>query len=319
MPSLNQGAFLEEAINSVLDQGPNVELIVIDGGSTDKSVAIIKKYADRLGYWVSEKDRGQSDAINKGILKASGEIITWLNSDDLYEDRALKTVREYFSAHPHLELLHGRAVLFGEGKTRVVGPKTTLQRWEYLPYMRFPQPSAFFRKSLLDHLLPINEKLNYAMDHELVAKAILMGAQVQGIENKLSRYRLHPESKSMNEEPFMREWTIVFANTLSSVKEGEEFLKSLKRLRLAGDGITDPYPVKIKLSHAEVQKAFLEYLHLRLHGFYRLSDKKRILEILDEIKQIDPEFAEKNQYDNYVQRLRYIPKFIYRLYRTIRK
>ena len=109
MPSFNQVQFIERSILSVLNQGyPNIELIVIDGGSSDGTVNIIKRYEDRIAYWVSEKDKGQSDALNKGFLRASGEIYGWLNSDDLYMPGAFKSAVETFAVN------QGKKVVFGD-------------------------------------------------------------------------------------------------------------------------------------------------------------------------------------------------------------
>ncbi|MGQ0603596.1 MAG: glycosyltransferase family 2 protein, partial [Anaerolineales bacterium] len=110
-PSFNQAQFLEATLRSVLDQHyPNLEYLVIDGGSTDDSVAIIQRYADRLAYWVSEKDRGQSDAINKGLARATGEIVAWLNSDDTYLPGALAAQAGYLCAHTDVEVVYGDCV-----------------------------------------------------------------------------------------------------------------------------------------------------------------------------------------------------------------
>ncbi len=117
-PSFNQGNFLEQTILSVLDQQyPNLEYMVIDGGSRDASVSIIRRYEKHLAYWVSEKDAGQSDAINKGLRRATGQVINWLNSDDYYEPRTLFTVAEHFG-EPGTRVLCGRSRLFrGSGQT----------------------------------------------------------------------------------------------------------------------------------------------------------------------------------------------------------
>ena len=102
-PSYNQGIFIEETILSVLDQNyPNLEYIIMDGGSTDNTVDIIKKYEDRITYWISEKDNGQSDAINKGFHKSTGDILHWLNSDDVLVPRALNMLVEYLSNNPDI-------------------------------------------------------------------------------------------------------------------------------------------------------------------------------------------------------------------------
>src|SRR5688572_2633651 len=111
-PSYNQGEYIEKTILSVLEQNyPNLEYIIIDGGSTDNSTEIIRKYADRITYWISEPDKGQSDAINKGLKLATGDIVNWLNSDDYYEPGALFKVAEAFN-NPEVNVFAGRSHLF---------------------------------------------------------------------------------------------------------------------------------------------------------------------------------------------------------------
>src|SRR5437867_1190897 len=115
-PSFNQGRFLEETILSVLNQGYEpLEYIIIDGGSTDESVEVIKRYEDRLAYWVSEKDRGQVHAINKGLEKATGDVFAFINSDDVYFPGAFNAAMNHFAANPDCEWLCGDTEMFGEG------------------------------------------------------------------------------------------------------------------------------------------------------------------------------------------------------------
>src|SRR5450759_2806690 len=107
-PSYNQGQFLEETILSVINQNyPNLEYFIIDGGSTDNSIEIIKKYEKHLTYWVSEKDNGQAHAINKGFKKATGDIVCWINSDDLLIQGAINTISNYFSRNPDVQFING--------------------------------------------------------------------------------------------------------------------------------------------------------------------------------------------------------------------
>src|SRR6266576_1298377 len=116
-PSFNQGRFLEETILSVLNQNyPNLEYIIIDGGSTDETVDVIRRYEDRLAYWVSEKDRGQVHAINKGIEKTTGDLFGFINSDDLYLPGTFSAVAEYFESHPQAEWVCGDTIMFEAGR-----------------------------------------------------------------------------------------------------------------------------------------------------------------------------------------------------------
>ncbi len=168
-PSYSQGKFLENAILSVLEQGyPNLEYIIIDGGSSDESVEIIKKYADRLAYWVSEPDRGQSHAINKGFERATGEIFGWLNSDDWYHPGALQSVAEAFAANPDAGAVVGAGEMTDGTSSCIKEPfAVTVDALYCWIDKYFMQPSCFFTKKAWDDCGPLSEELNFAMDLNL--------------------------------------------------------------------------------------------------------------------------------------------------------
>lgn len=170
-PSYNQGQFLEETIRSVLLQGyPNIEYIIMDGGSTDKTLSIIHKYEPWLTYWVSEPDGGQSDAINKGWKKSTGVILAWLNSDDTYRPEALLTVAEIFGDQQNVVLVGGAGNTFNvSGTANIAGkvfkgldPYAMLKRSGGVPM----QPSIFLRRRVLDDVGYLNTQLHLVMDWE---------------------------------------------------------------------------------------------------------------------------------------------------------
>lgn len=170
-PSYNQGKYLEKTILSVLEQGyPNLEYIIIDGGSTDESVDIIKKYSDRLTYWVSEPDRGQSHAINKGFERATGEIFGWLNSDDWYNPGALQAVAEAFAANPDAGAVVGAGDMYYQesGETLLVEPFAVdmASLFQFVDRY-FCQPSCFFTARAWKQCGPLDESLHLAMDLDL--------------------------------------------------------------------------------------------------------------------------------------------------------
>jgi len=170
-PSYNQGKYLEKTILSVLEQGyPNLEYIIIDGGSSDESVEIIKKYADRLAWWVSEPDRGQSHAINKGFARATGEIFGWLNSDDWYQPGALQAVAEAFAAHPEAGAVVGAGEMVDEKGQQLLFKAPTKVDLDFLYHWLddfFWQPSCFFSRRAWEKCGPLELDLHYAMDLDL--------------------------------------------------------------------------------------------------------------------------------------------------------
>ena len=200
-PSLNQGQFIEETIRSVLLQGyPNLDYIIIDGGSSDSSVDIIKRYEAWITYWVSESDRGQSHAINKGFAKATGELLGWLNSDDVFEPHTLRTVAEQVAGRADQPVM-----VVGDGWfTTSEGVETSRKRCgayrleDLLAYHRgtfLCQPAVFFTRAALDRAGPVNEDLAYSMDLDLWAR-MRRGAELSYVDAVLARCRRHGDAKS---------------------------------------------------------------------------------------------------------------------------
>jgi glycosyltransferase involved in cell wall biosynthesis len=175
-PSYNQGRFLERAIVSVLSQNyPNLEYLVFDAGSTDNSLAILKKYSKRLTYWTSESDRGQSDAICKGWNRATGDVLAWLNTDDFYYPGALHEVGKLFGAKPNLKMVCGAVALVDEQerKLRVKRPVPVAPE-VLLPRANIPaQAGTFIRREIFDSLGGPRLDLHYVMDWELCLRVAM--------------------------------------------------------------------------------------------------------------------------------------------------
>lgn len=201
-PSYNQSAFIEQTINSVLSQNyANLEYIIIDGGSTDGSVEIIKKYEKYLTHWVSEKDNGQSHAINKGFKMASGEIINWLNSDDYYEPDTFKIIAEQMKDE-QVMVLSGRSKVLQANtiKYQTNGVDLYSDVVKTMAYARIDQPETFIRRKVLETTGLINEQLHYLMDREWWLRYLFYfgSKQVKSIDAVLVNFRLHEASKTVS-------------------------------------------------------------------------------------------------------------------------
>jgi len=199
-PSYNQGEFIEETIRSVLLQSyPNLEYIVIDGGSNDNSVEIIKKYEPWLTYWISEPDRGQANAINKGFARATGEIFAWLNSDDFYLPEALQLIAERFGKERETGALVGIGHKVDKAKNIIYTPPrgSQLNFESFLNWRKshFMQPSCFFTREAWDTCGPLNESLNYCLDVDLWLK-ISQKFKFDKLDRVLSYATAHEQAKT---------------------------------------------------------------------------------------------------------------------------
>lgn len=198
-PSYNQGRFVEETIRSVLLQGyPDLEYIIIDGGSTDCSVEIIKKYEEWLTYWVSEPDRGQSDAINKGFQQASGQIYTWLNSDDYLLQEAVARIAEAHRASPVAGGWFGEALLVkDDGTVQIVYRPSRLDVEGLADWIKshFLQPACFFSEKAWLKCGPLEEDLHYGMDFDLWLK-ISKEFFIEKVDSMLAAAHVHRDAKT---------------------------------------------------------------------------------------------------------------------------
>ena len=167
-PSYQQGCFIERTIQSVISQSEvSIDYVVCDGGSQDETVSILERYRPQL-RWLSEFDRGQADAINKGISMTKGDIIAWINSDDIYYPNAFKVVSAFFAANPNVLAIYGQADWIDEGDRVIAAYPTKPWRYEQLKRECYLcQPAVFFRRCLVEQLGSLDDKLQYCMDYEL--------------------------------------------------------------------------------------------------------------------------------------------------------
>jgi glycosyltransferase involved in cell wall biosynthesis len=206
-PSYNQGQFIEETIRSVLLQGyPDLEYIIIDGGSTDNSVEIINKYEKWLTYWVSEPDKGQSQAINKGFEEATGEIYTWISSDDCLLKDALKNVAHAYRASPKAGAWCGSS-LFATADGKRIGVRQPPERLDVDTIAAwsensFGQPACFFSKDAWQQCAPLDENLQYGMDLDLWIK-IAKKFAFEKVSEVLAAERVHKDAKTQRDRGMM--------------------------------------------------------------------------------------------------------------------
>ena len=210
--SYNHARFLEKTIRSVIDQNyPNLEYIIIDGGSTDGSVDIIRRYADRLAYWVSELDEGQTDALIKGFNRATGDILCWLCSDDLHEPWTLREVADFFMQRPEAKVVYGDSTWI-DADNRIIASKKehAFSRfiWMY-DHDYIPQPSTFWRHDLYLQVGGLDRAFNLAMDGDLWARFAVV-TDIHHVSRPWSRMRYHAEQKvQLNRGANMKEDRII--------------------------------------------------------------------------------------------------------------
>jgi len=197
-PSYNQAQFLERTILSVLNQNyPNLEYIIIDGGSTDGSVEIIKKYEKYLSFWVSEKDKGQADAINKGFKKSSGEILAWLNSDDTYLPGTFFKIAKLFERNNSIDMIYGNTYIVDNNDKLIFEHRAILFHLNTHIIIGgiLKQPNTFWKRDIYKAVGEINSRYIFCLDYELFIRIAKKG-KIKQTKDFLACFRVHEHSKS---------------------------------------------------------------------------------------------------------------------------
>jgi glycosyltransferase involved in cell wall biosynthesis len=198
-PSFNQVRYLEATIQSVFSQDyPHIEYMIVDGGSDDGSVEVIKKYETKLAWWVSERDTGQTDAINKGFARAGGGILAWLNSDDTYEPRAVSAAVSYLQENPQVGMVYGDCNFINEAGHVIgkFGSAQTSYRLLRQGYSHIPQQTMFFRADLWEQVGPLDPSFYFAMDYDLWTR-IAARSEIRYVPQTWANFRLHTSGKTI--------------------------------------------------------------------------------------------------------------------------
>ena len=293
-PSFQQGSFIEKTIQSVIAQNyPEVEHMIFDAGSTDQTLEIIKKYENHIHFWQSEPDKGQSDAINKGFRRATGEIVTWLNSDDQLLPNTLHRINEVFQENPEVFLVHGKTILFGTNRADFLhsAPDHDLEKL-YLAGLPFAQPSSFFkRQSILDFGL-LDQSLHYAMDYDLFVR-IALNHKMLKINDILSKYLIHENSKTtLQNIGFAEEYAKVFSRVLRSFSFSNPLIEKMQFLGLYDEG-TESYPVGQEIDLKSLEKAFCYNLRYQLNFYYDELEVKKSRLISQFLVKLYPDFCKE--------------------------
>ena len=198
-PSYNTGRFIGPAVQSVLSQDyPHVDYIVMDGGSTDGTVDVLRSFGDRL-RWVSQRDKGQSDAINRGFAQTRGEILGWLNSDDTYARGAFRAVADFFATHPDIDIVYGDATYTDSRGRHIdrcvhVEPYSRHRLRHYSDFI--VQPATFFRRRAFEAVGGVDESIHWAMDYDLWLRLVAAGCKVAYLPRVLAHFRWLADNKT---------------------------------------------------------------------------------------------------------------------------
>jgi len=321
-PSYNQGHFLEQTIDSVLSQNyPDLEYMVIDGGSVDNSIEIIKKYEKYLTYWVSEKDNGQSDAINKGLQRTTGEIVNWLNSDDYYEKETLSIIGNSFRNH-QINVVCGRSrIFYDEGnQTSHFSSGTDIYKHNLaktIGWARIDQPETFFRVSAIHQMGLLNEKFHYVMDKEWWIRYLLLFGldNILQIDDILVNFRLHGNSKTVSQQKnFQIETNSLFYElaTIKNLTDKRVFLSNLSEIKKKVN-----HDFYSKIDKDLIEKVINYYLLYKADEYYYFGNTQTAKKCLKTINENLLEIVDRKLFKELNQKVN-IPAFLIKILRFLK-
>jgi glycosyltransferase involved in cell wall biosynthesis len=275
-PSYNQGRFLEATLSSVLEQEyPNIEYLVVDGASTDNSVEIIRKYAGRIHWWVSEKDDGQSDAVNKGMRRARGEIIGWLNSDDIYLPGTVSAAVTAFRSSPQAGVVYGDALAIdGNGKAFNLMHSRQYTLVDLMAFNIICQPAAFLRRPVLEQAGYLNPAYHLLMDTLLWMKMARL-APVVHVPQVWAAARYHDQAKNRTRGADYGREARVLIEDLKRESEFSEIIAANGKRIMAGVNRFDGFYLTDAGQPGEALRAYAR--SFGLHPPTALGDWKHII------------------------------------------
>ncbi len=275
-PSYNQARFLEATLRSVVEQDyPNVEYLVVDGGSTDGSVDIIRRYSPHITWWVSEKDSGQSEAINKGMRRARGEFVGWLNSDDIYQPGALTAAMAAFRSNPDAAVVYGDAIAMdADGRSFNVMHAGQYSLLDLLTFKIICQPAAFMRRSVLEQVNFLNPDYHLLMDHLLWIN-LAQVAPIVYVPQVWAAARYHDQAKNRTRGADYGREAKLLIDQLKSRPEFAGVITPHEKRIMAGVNRFDGFYLTDAGQPWEALRAY--WRAFRLHPATALRDWKHIL------------------------------------------
>lgn len=311
-PSYNQGDYIEETIQSIIGQQyPNLEYFIVDGGSTDQTVSIINKYSTSVDWWVSEKDKGQTDAINKGFKRATGEIVNWINSDDILYPDALFHIAQTFMMNPGAGFVYGKTLRFNsKGPMEMMQhdvPDLPLMYYYYFPY---GQQACFYRRGILEKVGYLNESLQFSMDYDLFVRLHLHAKTVK-TDFLVGGFRDHDQSKTNKLETVMvKENLGVFRCLLKALnfQEGVAAMDACGAPVLQLNGYVNP---GVTFSSANLRHMTSRFLVRYIYFSDLNKNYKYLYHALSYIRKHDPaEYKKKEMYFNRLLRKSMVLRFV---------
>ncbi len=313
-PSYNQGEFIEETIRSILLQNyPNLEYIIIDGGSNDSTLKIIQKYDSWIKYWVSEADEGQSDAINKGFKMATGDIINWLNSDDFLTKGGLLKIAQSFIENPKADFVYGKCSrLTGDGILPMPfysSPKHI----RYLASFPYAQQSCFYKRKIFDRIGYLDEKLNITMDYDLFVR-IALHYNFKSLNEFIAVFRMHEDQKTIT---YSKEWDenriIVFSRLLRSIKIDLQLINSLKKNGWYQEG-EQTYSISKEISDVDKNEIISIFLQDSISMLYQAKDFEQSYQIAKWLQSHFSASISRRTKNIYLKTIFFRYKLIYSIY-----